>query len=256
MTTKSDTLALSNGMEFMCVPAGKFLMGSDNHTDYEKPQHTADIPYDYWMARYPITNELHNIFAKVKGIKHPASVFEMKKDLPVAYVKWTDAMEYCEWLNNLLKGDLPSGLILRLPTEAEWEKAARGTDGREYPWGNEFDKNKCNLSLNKNIFSKLFYGLTDKTTPVKKYSPQGDSPYGCADMVGNIWEWTHSLREGYPYQVDDGREEEKSSSSRVLRGGSFGDEMSVRCACRYLSASTAFSTFMGFRICLAPPLPK
>ena len=96
------------------------------------------------MARFPVTNEQYNLYAKAKGIKHPVDGWEKKKDHPVVYVGWNDAMAYCKWLNDLLKGELPSGLVLRLPTEAEWEKAARGEKGNEWPWGNEFDKNKCN----------------------------------------------------------------------------------------------------------------
>ncbi|MBK9780304.1 MAG: SUMF1/EgtB/PvdO family nonheme iron enzyme [Anaerolineales bacterium] len=141
-----NVLTLSNGMEFMRIPAGKFLMGSENGFDDEKPQHTVDIPYDYWMARYPVTNELFNAYIKAKNIKHPVDGWEKKKDHPVTHVKWTDVLAYCQWLNGLIKTELPSTLILRLPTEAEWEKAARGTDGRVIPWGNQFDKNSTDLS--------------------------------------------------------------------------------------------------------------
>ena len=147
---------------------------------------TVDIPYDYWMARYPVTNELYNAYVKSKGIKHHVDGWEKKKDHPVVYVSRNDAMEYCKWLNQILHAsrEIPiPNLQLRLPTEAEWEKAACGTDGLEYPWGNQFDKNKCNTNE----------GGKGDTTPVGLYSPQGDSPYGCADMSGNVWEWTHSL---------------------------------------------------------------
>ena len=122
-----------------------------------------------------------------KGFKHPVDGWEKKKDHPVTYVKWTEAMAYCQWLNQILNSEFTrsgQNLILRLPTEAEWEKAARGIDGLEYPWGNTFDKNKCNTSESGK----------GGTTPVGLYSPQGNSPYGCADMAGNVWEWTHSLR--------------------------------------------------------------
>ena len=126
-----NKLVFSNGLEFMCVPAGKFIMGSNFGN--EKPQHTVEIPYDYWMARFPVTNELYSDYAKAKRVTYPVSGWEEKKKHPVVSVKWTDAIDYCRWLNILLKVELPSGLILRLPTEAEWEKAARSTDGREYP---------------------------------------------------------------------------------------------------------------------------
>jgi formylglycine-generating enzyme required for sulfatase activity len=243
--TYSNKLTLSNGMEFMRVPAGKFIMGSNKLFSDEKPKHTVDIPYDYWMARYPVTNELYNVYVTSRRIKHPVDDWKKKKDHPVVFVKWTDAMEYCKWLNNLFHAELPSGLILRLPSEAEWEKAARGTDGREYPWGNTFDKNKCNTSE----------GGKSGTTSVGSYSPQGDSPYGCADMSGNVWEWTHSLFKPYPYNVNDGREDESASGVRALRGDSFGSNKgSVRCAFRIVEVITNFDDEGGFRVVVAPPL--
>ena len=241
----ANKIILSNGMEFMYIPAGKFLMGSDNGEYNEKPQHTIDIPYDYWMAQFPVTNELYNAYAKAKGINHPVPGWEGGKDHPVFNVKWTDTIEYCQWLNNLLRNELPSALVLRLPTEAEWEKAARGTDGREYPWGNIFDKDKCNTG-------KSGTG----TTSVGLYSPSGDSSYGCADMAGNVWEWTHSLRMQYPYKNNDGREDERDSGARVMRGGSMSCyERSVRCMYRSAALPNGFNDY-GFRVCLAPPLPK
>jgi formylglycine-generating enzyme required for sulfatase activity len=223
VATPPNKITLSNGMEFMHVPAGKFIMGSNNGGDNEKPQHTVDIPYDYWMARYPVTNEQYNVYVNAEGNNHPVSDWQNKKDHPVINVSWDTAMKYCQWLSNLLKAELPTEMMVRLPTEAEWEKAARGTDGREYPWGNAFDKDKCNSSK----------GGKGDTTSVGMYSPQGDSPYGCADMAGNVREWTYSNYESYPYSAKDGREDEQKGGARVVRSGAYGREGSaLRCTYR------------------------
>jgi formylglycine-generating enzyme required for sulfatase activity len=242
--TPPDKITLSNGMEFVRVPAGKFLMGSDNDFENEKPQHTVDIPYDYWMAHYPVTNELYNAYVKAKRIGHPVFDWQRQKTHPIVSVSCKDAMAYCQWLNQILNSEFAQSvqnLQLRLPTEAEWEKAARGTDGRKYPWGNQFDKNKCNTSE----------GGKGGTTPVGLYSPQGDSPYGCADMSGNVWEWTHSLYKLYPYQANDGRENEKASGARVLRGGSFINLVrNARCVCRY--GDDFLDSNRGFRVVVSP----
>jgi formylglycine-generating enzyme required for sulfatase activity len=230
--TYGDKLTLSNGMEFMRVPVGKFLMGSNNDSSDEKPQHTVDLPYDYWMGRYPVTNVQYNLFKKKDFDKG-------KENHPVVRVTWNEVMEYCQWLNKLLKAELPVEMVLRLPTEAEWEKAARGTDGREFPWGNGFDPKKCNTKE----------GGKESTTPVGVYSLQGDSPYGCVDMAGNVWEWCHSLYKLYPYKSDDGRENEKSSDYRILRGGSFLNlSGNVRCAIRHGSSPDNRDLNFGFRV--------
>lgn len=275
IATPLNKIMLSNGMEFMRVPAGRFLMGSkaDNKDaeEDEKPQHTVDIPYDYWMARFPVTNELYNAYIQYipygvpfstselinaalgnKNKKHPVDGWNNIKDHPVYFVSWKDAVAYCQWLNNLLAGELPSGLVLRLPTEAEWEKAARGTDGREYPWGNTFSIKNCNAS---SLFSNVF--TSGGTTSVKKYSPQGDSPYGCADMAGNLFEWTYSLKREYPYNSSDGRDGEKMPGSLVVvRGGIYTfDARNVRCTSRSAFAIEALGNSIGFRVALAPKFP-
>ncbi len=230
----SPTSTLSNGMTVIYVPAGEFIMGAG------KEQHIVDIPYDYWMAQFPVTNAQYSQFKKIDFDKG-------KEDYPVVNVSWYDAMNCCQWLNKLLKKEFPSDFVLRLPTEAEWEKAARGVDGREYPWGNEFDKRCCN-TRESNI------GVT---VPVGSYSPQGDSPYGCSDMAGNICEWTLSTLKVYPYKYDDGRESVNTFSDRVQRGGSFfSTKEFARCFVRTDDFITDFNETVGFRICLAPPLPK
>jgi formylglycine-generating enzyme required for sulfatase activity len=236
------------GLEFLRIPKGKFVMGSkdDNEMaeDGEKPQHTIDINYDYWMAKFILTNEQ---YAQYLGReKYTISDWQKKKDHPVVNVSWDDAMKYCQWFNRTFKSEL-GDLLLRLPTEAEWEKAARGAYDNNWPWGNEFDTSKCNSRE---------AGKGD-TTPVGAYSATGgDSPYGCADMAGNVWEWMHTLYTKYPYVTGDGRENEKSGNPRVLRGGSFNDDQrDVRCAYRN-SCSPDFhdseDSEIGFRVCISP----
>jgi formylglycine-generating enzyme required for sulfatase activity len=235
------------GMEFVRIPAGKFLMGSkdDNKlaSDDEKPQHTVEIPYDYWLARYPVTNEQFARFVEGAAYKFSlAKNWTKKANHPVVDVSWRDAKAYCKWLNDVLHSKIKD-LIVRLPTEAEWEKAARGEYGNEWPWGNEFDKDKCNSAE----------GKKGGTTPVGAYSPQGDSPYGVADMAGNVWEWCHSLYQPYPYKMDDGRESEEGAEARVLRGGSFDhDRRGVRCASRIGNHPDLRNVDFGFRVVVSP----
>ena len=237
-------------MEFVEVPAGKFLMGSHNQdepSEDETPQHTVDIPYDYFNgSAFP---------SQMPGVRHvrerkrndpPGQRLGKERDHPVVNVSWKDAMDYCLWWNDLQRNELPSGVVLRLPTEAEWEKATRGSDGSIYPWGNTFDKNKCNTDE----------GGKNDTTPVGAYSPQGDSPYGAADMVGNVWEWTHSLFRTYPYEAEDRREDEQVAGDHVQRGGSFlGTDQLPRAAARY-RGDPSFLDFVGFRVVIAPTIPS
>jgi gamma-glutamyl hercynylcysteine S-oxide synthase len=262
------------GVEFVRIPAGSFLMGSvdDNvlASDAEKPQHTVEISYDYWLARYPVTNEQFARFVEIT--QRPIALdknWSSKADHPVVNVNWREALEYCNWLQSVIGKDLPANAgRVRLPAEAEWEKAARGTnlapvaDGgdregvlRDWPWGNAFDKRHCNSEESGK----------KTTTPVGAYSPDGDSPFGLADMAGNVWEWTVSLwgldlfqpQYRYPYRPHDGREKLDAPPSvyRVVRGGAFNSRSgSVRTAYRYWFDPRAPNDSVGFRVVVAPRL--
>jgi iron(II)-dependent oxidoreductase len=255
------------GIEFIRIPAGSFVMGSasDNAlaSDAEKPQHAVEIAYDYWIARYPVTNEQ---FARFIDAAHrPIALdknWSSKADHPVVNVNWREALEYCNWLQSSIGKELLAKIgRVRLPTEAEWEKAARGdTTGaresvREWPWGNDFDQRNCNSEE----------GSKKTTTSVGLYSPDGDSPCGLADMAGNVWEWTVSLwgldlftpQYRYPYHAQDGREKLEASDKvyRVVRGGAFNARSSsVRCAYRYWFDPRARSDSVGFRVAIGPRL--
>jgi formylglycine-generating enzyme required for sulfatase activity len=151
----------------------------------------------------------------------PGSGIEDRMDHPVVQISWNDARAYAEWAGT------------RLLAEREWEKAARGIDGRLYPWGDTFDSERCNTSESR----------IRTTTPVGRYSPSGDSPCGCADMAGNVWEWTAS-------------QWERDSELRVLRGGAFYDDADLaRAPCRLRYDPHGRSDDLGVRVAAAPFSP-
>jgi hypothetical protein len=242
-TTGGHELYILGDMEFVKIPKGEFIMGSTekNKLSYgnERPQSKLDIPYDFWMGRYPVTNARYVLFRKFHEF------LKSKVNHPVVNVSWDDTLEYIEWLNHQYQSDLPSGFQFILPSEAEWEKAARGEFGNEWPWGNKFDPSLCNSAEG---------GVKD-TTEVGAYSPRGDSPYGCADMCGNVWEWTRSIFKDYPYNLGDGREDLKSTYGRVLRGGSFLNDRGVaRCAFRNWYYPNGGGDLIGFRLVIVSPI--
>jgi formylglycine-generating enzyme required for sulfatase activity len=234
--------------QWVMVPAGEFWMGSDSNDQeaiYDgKPVHRLFLPA-FQIARTPVTNAQYAIYVQATGVEPPRGWEDgqppkEKLEHPVVWVSWHDACGYCTWLSRLIRKQV------RLPTEAEWEKAARGDrDKRPYPWGEAFDMVKCNSAA---------LGLDD-TTPVGVF-PAGASPYGCLDMAGNVLEWTCSLWGGYPYNPHDGREnlDAPDDASRVLRGGAFWDDpQDVRCAYRVNDDARVVYDLVGFRVALAGP---
>jgi formylglycine-generating enzyme required for sulfatase activity len=268
-------LELAPGVDLALVRirAGDFRMGSGDDDkdayDDEKPQHTLRLE-EYWIGKHPVTvaqfaafvdasgyrttaeeqgsgyalNRSKSSWEETKGAdwRHPGGPgtdVNAKAEHPVTQVSWDDATAFCRWASEV------TGREIRLPGEAEWEKAARGTDGRRYPWGEQApDAQRCNFAMK-----------IGDTTPVGKYSPQGDSPYDCVDMAGNIWEWTNSLYKSYPYDGRDGREKSDDRGLRVLRGGSFHDSQeSVRAASRDRDFPNRCSDYLGFRVVASSPI--
>lgn len=264
-------LGCADAVGMIPVAAGEFLMGSAaddrDADDREKPQTRLYLPA-YALDRTPVTNAQYRRFIDAGGYANPAYWKEAidagrwKKgqyidygdepysqprywadnrfngeQQPVVGVSWYEALAYATWAGK------------RLPSEAEWEKAARGPStgsvaGRIYPWGDEWQAGRCN---SKEAGKK-------QTTPVGAYSPTGDSPYGAVDMAGNVLEWCQSAYRSYPYDPNDGREELGGGDEviRVLRGGSwYNDRKGVRCASRFDYDLGYWFNGGGFRCCCA-----
>jgi serine/threonine-protein kinase len=221
-------------IDWVTIPAGAFVMGSDgaNVLD-ESPAHRVKVA-EFEIARVPVTNEQYFDFVRAMNHPPPGHWLDGKiphglGDHPVTYVDWYDAHAFAAWCG------------ARLPTEAEWEKAACGDEGRLYPWGNEpADSRRAHFAQNVKQVS---------TCSVLAH-PQGASPYGALDMAGNVWEWASSIYHPYPYTSGDGREDETSKAERVLRGGSFysADEKFIRCTTRSSSFPTRRRDHIGFRV--------
>ena len=239
-----------DGATLVYVPAGEFTMGSDAddalvecqkfrsdcQRDWftnEEPPHIVNLDA-FWIDQTEVTNKMYFLCVEAGVCQEPTSTSSWTHstyygntefdDYPVIYVDWNMAKTYCEWADR------------RLPTEAEWEKAARGTDGRIYPWGNDIDETFANYS-----------SIIGDTTAVRSYE-SGKSFHGAYDMAGNVWEWVSSSYQPYPYSADDGRENLDSSDSRVLRGGNWRDSAdNVRSASRHGNDPAAPFNYLGFR---------
>ncbi|HLW03454.1 MAG TPA: formylglycine-generating enzyme family protein [Ktedonobacterales bacterium] len=206
------------------VPAGPFLMGSDQSIDAEAleeelPQHSVTLAA-FQIGKYPVTAAEYAYAVRARRAKKPPTdnyyrTWNMqleRLDHPVVNVDWYNAMKYAAWLSQL------TGKTWGLATEAQWEKAARGTDGRIYPWGDEW-----NAALANTLGGSIPLLIT---TPIGEHPPESTSPYGAFDMAGNVWEWTRSTSADYPYDATDGREYRKAREAiRPQYGSEFDEEL-------------------------------
>ena len=270
-----------DAMPFCLVPPGPFVMGDDRGASEEKPQHVVDLAYPYFIARFPVTVAQWREYAERSGrtVDDDRRLHGRPND-PVVYVNWHEARRCCEFLTQAWREVLPRGFVVTLPSEAEWEKAARGGERipvdyewvtlprlqatletasvqmpnplptRAYPWGESFDADQANVE-----------SIIGETSAVGCY-PTGFSPYGCEDLSGNGWEWTRSLwgqgwgkpEFGYPYDPNDAGREDLAAGSdvlRVVRGGSWNSgRAGARCAFRSGSHPGSRRSGFGFRVVL------
>jgi formylglycine-generating enzyme required for sulfatase activity len=220
MNTPARITCRADEKEMILIHGGTLLMGHSEGSAKHQPEHTVHVA-PFYIDRFPVTNQEYKRFIDETG--HPVPFYEVswcdtrgynwdpdervfpegKADHPVVLVTWQDALAYVRWAAK------------RLPSEAEWEMAARGAEGRLWPWGNRTGTARSNTSE---------VGIGE-TTPVQQFVPNGDSPEGVADLIGNVWEWTSSLFRPYPYDSDDGREATEAVGWRVLRGGSWTNDL-------------------------------
>lgn len=251
------------------IPAGDFLMGASDVEEDERPVHRVYVS-EFFIGRFPVTNDEYARFVAATG--HPAPVVRGyplialggREELfsgsaapyawenneppaghgshPVVLVRYDDAVAYCRWMSETL------ARTVRLPTEAEWEKAARaGTEGLRYPWGNEIDATRGNF-------------LTDPSTrhlrgtrPTGTYEPNA---YGLYDVCGNVWEWVADWYSADYYGLGDNRDPRgpQAGNLRLVRGGSWvnDDVAMLRCAYRHKVPPDTYSYSIGFRMVCEP----
>jgi formylglycine-generating enzyme required for sulfatase activity len=270
--TGSIQISPKDGMNMVYVPAGEFIMGSLEGVGNpnEHPQNTQNVAA-FWIDQTEVTNAMFSLFvnethyktgAETAGKSYsftddlwhlvdgadwahpfgPLTSISGTEDHPVVQVSWKDALAYCQWAGRTL------------PTEAQWEKAARGTNGSIYPWGNaEPTSDLVNFADSSSHFSTSSKSVNDGfefSAPAGSF-PAGMSIYGALDMAGNVWEWVSSLALTYPYNATDGREDLTQVNKRVLRGGSWFDTpTSLRTADRYEYDQTYTGLNTGFRCAL------
>ncbi len=240
------TFYLEGFPELVFVPAGPFWMGSSDDDSEahpnEKPRHEVDLE-EFWIGRYPVTNAQYTQFIQ-NSDHHPPSHWpngQPPKDLldhPVVNINAMDASSYCHWLSQI------TNHTCRLPTEEEWEKAARGTTLNRYVWGDEWNPDWCNTVESGH----------NQTTTVNAFVEHNRSPYSVIDMLGNVWEWTDSLYEAYTmssYKTE-------TTSQQVVRGGCYDyPKKAARISNRGRYLLGKQRQYLGFRVAADPNyMPK
>jgi formylglycine-generating enzyme required for sulfatase activity len=241
---------------FVEIPGGPFVMGADPTRDREafdnerwsasSGQGTVEVP-TFYIARHEVTTAQFSTFIRSTGWSVDPRTLAGGADHPVTFVSWPDALAYCRWLEAELKRSVQAGAEIAprlregwrvtLPTEAEWEKASRGANGRRFPWGNEPNRDRAN------------YDRT-ATAPVGHFACP-ECAYGLSDMSGNVWEWTRSPYQPYPYDPSDDRTP-AGDALWVIRGGHYGDPgRLVRTTARGAAEPGARRAFIGFRVALS-----
>ena len=251
------------------IPAGDFLMGAADAEGDQRPVHRVSVG-EFFIGRFPVTNDEYARFVRATGYPAPsirglpliasAGRDGLFRELaepyvwqdgdpppahgshPVVLVRHADAMAYCEWLS------ASTGRAVRLPTEAEWEKAARGGfEGRRYPWGQECDPSCCSYLSNTAV--KRERG----TRPTGTYPPNA---YGLCDVIGNVWEWVADWYDADYYGLGDVRDPggPNTGTLRIVRGGSWvtEDVGMLRCSYRHTVPPDTYAYSVGFRIACAP----
>lgn len=215
------------------IPAGPFTMGGFDVVDstIAIPVHVVQLAR-FWLGKYPVTVAEYQCAVAAGAVPDPQQSVLMSNfhpwpqqltqpDHPVIGLQWSEALAYTRWRASV------SGTAWRLPTEAEWEKAARGTDQRRFPWGNDEEawqaarEARGTAAFQAHLYKANVRGSGPGTTTSIGAFPTDLSPYGVQGMAGNVQEWCSSLLSPYPYRADDGREEPSAAGRRVVRGGSF-----------------------------------
>jgi len=215
--------------EMIAVPAGQFILGSDSRLNDEGPEQIAETSA-YVIDRYEVTNLQYKAFIDATQRRSPRhfrnrTFPEGKADHPVTFVNWFDARAYCDWAGK------------RLPTENEWERAARGDDGRIYPWGDSFAMHVANTPVRWEALIKAGVATDGDTTPVGAFA-DGVSAYGLYDMSGNVWEW---VEDWYgPHPGNNKPSENYGEIYKVLKGGSWWDCSYYKCGISAPSFNRSF----------------